>query len=292
MAKKITYIIASIRGGISVATHNRKFMAGLVMFLLVAIAAIIGSYFLPKSYYRTGSFKPGQPPNPENPLGTDTLGRDVLAQLCWGIQNSIRIGVIVATIGTLVGAAIGFISGYYGGVLDRVLSIIIDVFLSVPSLLFLILIAALIRGTVTVEIMALIISITSWAWPARQIRAQVLSLKERDFVYMSKLSGMGGIEIIVRELMPHMFQWMGANFINAFLVAVLTEAGLSILGLGPQREMTLGMMIYWALSYAAIFRGMWWWWSSPVLVLIYLFFSLYVLHLGFDEIINPRTREK
>lgn len=270
---------------------NKYFSAGLFMFMAIAVLSILGGYLLPPKYYRAGSFQPQLPPSLEHPLGTDTLGRDVLAQLFWGIQNSMKIGLIVATIGTLVGAIMGFISGYYGGFIDDILRIIIDVFLSVPTLLFLILIASLVRG-VTVELMALIISLFSWPWPARQVRAQVLSLKERDFVLMARLSGMGKVEIIVRELMPHMFQWMGANFINAFLVAVLTESGLSILGLGPQREMTLGMMIYWALTYASIYRGLWWWWSSPVITLIYLFFSLYILHIGFDELINPRLRER
>ena len=136
--------------------------------------------------------------------------------------------------------------------------------------------------------MALIIGAFAWAPPARQVRAQVLSLKERGFVYMAMLSGMSKIEIITEELMPHMFQWMGANFMNATLAAILAESGLSILGLGPQREMTLGMMIYWALNYSAVFNGWWWWWGVPILTLILLFLSLYLMHLGFDEVINPR----
>jgi peptide/nickel transport system permease protein len=166
---------------------------------------------------------------------------------------------------------------------------LIDVFLSVPSLLFLILIASLLRG-VSVQTMALIIGLFAWAWPARQIRAQVLSLKERAFVQVAHLSGMSSLEIIFRELMPHMIQWMGANFVNAFIAAVLAESGLSILGLGPQREMTLGMMIYWALNYGALLQNLWWWWMTPVVTLVTLFLALYLVHLGFDEVSNPRLR--
>lgn len=282
----------NIKNNIKLIISNRKFIIGCLLFLSAAFIAILGGYLLPKEYFRAGSFSRGLPPSTIHPLGTDVLGRDILAQLLWGTQNSIKIGVIVATIGTFVGAMIGFISGYYGGLVDDALRVIVDVFLSVPSLLFLILIASLIKGSVTVELMALIISLFSWPWPARQVRAQTLSLKERDFILVARLSGMGRFEIILRELMPHMFQWMGANFINAFLVAILTESGLSILGLGPQTEMTLGMMLYWALQHAAIYRGMWWWWAPPVFMLIYLFFSLYIMHLGFDELINPRAREK
>ena len=282
----------NIKNNIKTIISNRKFVSGYILFLSVAFIAILGGYLLPKEYFRAGRFHRGLSPSLVHPLGTDVLGRDILAQLLWGTQNSIKIGVIVATIGTFAGAMIGFISGYYGGLVDDILRVIVDVFLSIPSLLFLILIASLIKGSVTVELMALIISLFSWPWPARQVRAQTLSLKERDFILVARLSGMGKFEIILRELMPHMFQWMGANFINAFLVAILTESGLSILGLGPQTEMTLGMMLYWALQHAAIYRGMWWWWAPPVFMLIYLFFSLYMMHLGFDELINPRAREK
>jgi len=101
---------------------------------------------------------------------------------------------------------------------------------------------------------------------------------------------MGNLEIMVRELLPHMFTWLGANFLNSFITAILAESGLSILGLGPQREMTLGTMIYWALSFSAILQNLWWWWLTPVVTLIVLFMALYTVHLGLDEVGNPRLR--
>ena len=104
------------------------------------------------------------------------------------------------------------------------------------------------------------------------------------------MSGMTGLEIIFREMMPHMVQWLGANFVNAFIAAILAESGLSILGLGPQREMTLGMMIYWSLSYGAVLQNLWWWWLAPMLTLMLLFLALYLIHLGFDEVANPRAQ--
>jgi peptide/nickel transport system permease protein len=169
--------------------------------------------------------------------------------------------------------------------------VLIDVFLSVPSLLFLILIASLLRG-VSVPTMALIIGLFAWAWPARAVRSQALSLKERPFVQVARLSGMGELEIVGRELLPHLLGWLGANFLNAFIAAILAESGLSILGLGPQDEMTLGMMIYWALSYSAIFLNLWWWWLTPVVTLMVVFLALYLVHLGLDEVGNPRLRTR
>ncbi|MCL4858321.1 MAG: ABC transporter permease [Caldilineaceae bacterium] len=269
--------------------RNPKFSVGAIIFLFLALVAIIGGLAIDPSQRLTGAFMPRQPPSAGLWLGSDSLGRSIFIQLLEAIPKSMQVGLIAATLGTLLGALIGFVGGYFGGVVDAVLRVLIDVFLSVPSLLFLILIASLVRG-VNVQTMALIIGVFAWAWPARQVRAQVLSLKERGFVEVARMSGMGGLEIIGRELMPHMFQWLGANFVNAFIAAILAESGLSILGLGPQREMTLGMMIYWALSYGAILQNFWWWWMTPVLTLMLLFLALYLIHLGFDEVSNPRLR--
>jgi peptide/nickel transport system permease protein len=267
--------------------RNSKFLFGLIIIAVLVTVAIASNAFTDPTLRRTGSFLPKQPPSTEAPLGTDSLGRSIAIQLSEAILKSLLVGLIAATLGTFLGALIGFAGGYFGGVVDAVLRVLVDVFLAVPSLLFLILIASLVKG-VGVPAMALIIGAFAWASPARQSRAQVLSLKERAFVQLARLSGMSGLEIIFRELMPNMLQWLGANFVNAFIAAILAEAGLSLLGLGPQREMTLGMMVYWALSYGAILQNLWWWWLMPVLALMCLFLSLYLIHLGLDEVSNPR----
>lgn len=269
--------------------RNRSFMVGATIFLTMLLVSLIAGRFIPPELKMSGSFPPRQPPLQDTLLGTTALGQSVAIQLTEAIPNSILIGLIAATVGTVLGALIGFTAGYFGGWIDNVLRMLIDVFLSVPSLLFLILISALMRS-VNVVTLAVIIGAFAWPSPARQVRAQVLSLKERGFVQLALLSGMGGMEIVVRELIPHMAQWLGANFVNAFIAAVLAESGLSIIGLGPQRQMTLGMMIYWALSYSAIFQNLWWWWLAPVITLIVLFLALYLIHIGLDEVSNPRLR--
>lgn len=269
--------------------RNPKFTTGSIIFLLLLVIALIGGLSVEPAQRRSGALPPRLAPSSEAILGTTALGQSVAVQLTEAIPNSVIVGLVAATVGTLVGALLGFVSGYFGGWVDAVLRVLIDIFLAVPSLLFLILIASLVRG-VGVLTMALIIGAFAWPSPARQVRAQVLSLKERGFVQMARLSGMGRMEIILFELMPHMAQWLGANFVNAFIAAVLAESGLSILGLGPQREMTLGMMIYWSLNFSAIFQNLWWWWITPVVTLMSLFLSLYLIHIGFDEVSNPRLR--
>ena len=271
--------------------RNWKFMVGMGIILALVALAVVGGLFVDPEQRRTGSFPARLPPGPGGLLGTDSLGRSIGIQMSEALPNSLQVGLIAAAVGTFLGAVIGFVSGYFGGIIDAILRILIDVFLSVPSLVFLIFIASLVKG-MEVQTMALVIGAFAWPSPARQVRAQVLSLKERAFVQVARLSGVSGLGIIFRELMPLMLPWLGANFVNAFIAAVLAESGLSLLGLGPQKEMTLGMMIYWALSYSAILQNLWWWWLIPVLTLMLLFLSLYLVHLGFDEVSNPRLRSQ
>jgi peptide/nickel transport system permease protein len=271
-------------------TGNRKFTVGATIFLGLLFASLIGAWILGPLALRSGIFPPRLGIGaPGALLGTTSLGQSVLAQLTQAIPNSMMVGLVAATIGTLVGAVLGLISGYFGGKVDAVLRVLIDVFLAVPSLLFLILISSMLRG-LSVAAIAVIIGAFAWAWPARAVRSQVLSLKERPFVQVGLLSGLTGLEIVAGELMPHVVPWLGANFINAFIAAILTESGLSILGLGSQRDMTLGGMIYWSLNYGALLNNLWWWWLTPVVVLIVLFLGLYLMHLGLDEVANPRLR--
>jgi peptide/nickel transport system permease protein len=270
---------------------NRKFVVGATIFIGLLLFAVIGGQLLGAQALRSGAFPPRQGIGaPGALLGTTSLGQSVLAQLTQAIPNSMLVGLLAAIIGTVVGGLLGLLSGYFGGKVDAALRVLIDVFLAVPSLLFLILISSLLRG-LGVPAIAVIIGAFAWAWPARAVRSQVLSLKERPFVQVGLLSGLSGIEIIWGELMPHLLPWLGANFINAFIAAILTESGLSILGLGSQRDMTLGMMIFWSLNYGALLQNLWWWWCTPVLSLIVLFLALYLVHLGLDEVSNPRLRE-
>lgn len=270
---------------------NRKFLVGAGILLVLLVIAVVGSRLVGPVALRSGAFAPKQGAGHAGLLllGSTSLGQSVLAQLFQAIPNSMLVGLLAATIGTSIGALLGLLSGYFGGKVDAALRVLIDVFLSVPSLLFLILIASLLRG-VGVPVLAVMIGMFAWAWPARAVRSQVLSLKERPFVQVGLLSGLSGLEIVWGELMPHLLPWLGANFVNAFVAAILAESGLSILGLGPQQDMTLGMMIYWSLNYGALLQNMWWWWATPVISLIVLFLALYMVHVGLDEVSNPRLR--
>lgn len=229
-------------------------------------------------------------PSAKYPLGTDSQGRNLFAVMAVGTQLTLRVGLMAGAIGTVVGVILGFVSAFYGGAIDAVIKWIVDVMLTIPQLLILIVIASTLRRYITVESMALIIASLAWIGPTRTIRSQVLSLRERPFVSMARLSGMNGPEIIVKELMPNLLPFLLYSFVGAVIGAVYTAIGLELLGLGSQREPTLGMTLYHMQRQSAILRGLWWWWLSPVAVIMTLVIGLTLVSLGLDEWANPRTR--
>jgi peptide/nickel transport system permease protein len=224
------------------------------------------------------------------PLGTDAQGRNLLAVMIVGTQLTLRVGLLAGAIGMAVGTILAFVAAYYGGIADTIIKWIVDVMLTIPQFLILIVVASTLKRTITVETMALIIASLAWVGPTRVIRAQVLSLRERPFVMMARLSGMSGPEIIIRELMPNLIPFLLASFVGAVTAAVYTAMGLELLGLGSQREPTLGMTIFWVLRYSAMLRGLWWWWVEPVVIIVLLVVGLALVSFGMDEWANPRRR--
>lgn len=266
-------------------------LAGLIIIIVLVLFGPTARLFVDTSGAKVGSALPEQPPSVEYPLGTDTVGREMLAVMVLGTPLTLRIGLIAGAIGLGVGIILGFLAGYFGGWVDTVIKGAADVLLTVPGLLFLVVIATTIKGAVSVNMMAIVVASLAWMWPTRTIRAQVLTLRERQFVLVARLSGMGGFEIIVRELIPNLLPYLAASFVGAVGSAILATIGLEALGLGPQNEPTLGMTIYWALYYTSVLRGLWWWWTPPVLVIVATFIGLFLISLGLDQIANPKLRK-
>jgi len=222
-------------------------------------------------------------------LGSDTQGRDVLASLLTATPQTLKIGLLAGLIGLGVGGLLGLLAGWFRGVVDAVIRTTCDVMMTIPAIAVLVLVGTSVR-TMTVWMMALVVALLSWMVPARAVRAQVLSLRERSWIDMARLNGIGGIRIIFADLLPNLAPYLAANFVIAVSTAMLATVGLEALGLGPQNELTLGMMIYWAQYSGAILRGMWWWWVPPVLALVLIFLALLAISLGMDRIVNVRLR--
>lgn len=228
-------------------------------------------------------------------LGTDSQGKSILAQMVYGTGMTLWIGAIAGAIGLGVGTVLGFVSGYYAGtIVDNVVTSVADVALTIPPLLLLILISSSLADPSEMEAiqMGLIVSVISWAFPTRAIRAQVLSMRQRPFVMMAKLSAMSGPEIIVKELMPNLLPYLVMSLANAVYGGVIGSLGLQGMGIGDRREPFLGMIIWWVNYYSAFLRGMWWWILSPVAVIVLLLTSLTLISFGLDEIANPRVRRR
>jgi len=231
-----------------------------------------------------------QSPSWDYPFGTDRQGRDLLAVMVAGTPLTLRIGFIAGFIGVGIGSVLAFTAAYYRGPIDTLIRSIADIGLTIPQLLILIIIAVSLKGSLTVNQMAIIIAALAWLSPTRTIRAQVLSLRERGYVEIARLNGMSGPEIILRELMPNLLPYLAATLISSVSAAILASVGLEVLGLGPVEAPTLGMTLYWVNFNAAIINGWWWWWTAPLVVIVVVFLGLFFLSVGLDEVANPRLR--
>ena len=207
-----------------------------------------------------------------------------------GTPLTLRIGFIAGFLGIGIGAILGFISAYYGGKVDTIIRGIVDIGLTVPGLLVLIIIAVSVKGGLSVDQMAMVVASLAWLYPTRTIRAQVLSLRERAYVEVARLSGLSGPEIMVKELMPNLLPYLAATLVNAVSSAILASIGLEVLGLGPVEAPTLGMTLYWVNYNSALINGWWWWWSAPLVIILVVFLGLFFLTVGLHEIANPRLR--
>ena len=226
-------------------------------------------------------------------FGTDTQGKSLLASMVLGTGLTLQIGAIAGAIGIGIGTVLGFVSGYYAGtIFDNIVTSLVDVVLTMPGFLVLVLIASSVAdpNQMTVVTMGLVVSVTAWAFPTRAIRSQVLSMRERPFVMMAKLSAMSGREIILKELMPNLLPYLVMSAANSVYGGVMGSLGLQGLGIGDRRQPYLGMIIWWLNYYSAFLRGMWWWILAPVAVIVLLLTSLILVSFGLDEVANPRTR--
>jgi peptide/nickel transport system permease protein len=227
-------------------------------------------------------------------LGTDNFGRDVMTEIITATGISLLIGIIAGLIATMLGMVLGLAAGYIGGLVDDVVMFFTNIFTVIPTFILLILISFSIgqekRGAVTI---AIVIGLTSWVWTARAVRSQVISLRNRDHVSLSKLSGHPVSRIIFADILPYIASYVFMALILQISSAILIEASLSILGLGPKTSSvpTLGLMLNWAFIYQAQILGKWWAYLPVIIVIGSVSFSLNLMNTGLDQVYNPALRE-
>jgi peptide/nickel transport system permease protein len=270
--------------------RNVSLTIGLVLLGILVLFMVIGALTVDTSNDQPLSVAVLQPPSWDYPFGTDRQGRDLLAVMVAGTPLTLRIGFIAGFIGVGIGTLLGFTAAYYRGWVDTIIRGISDIALTVPGLLVLIIIAVSLKGSLTVNEMAFIVALLAWPSPTRQIRSQVLTMRERGYVEIARLNGMSGIEIIFGELIPNLLPYLAATLVTSVSAAILASIGLEVLGLGPVEAPTLGMTLYWVNFNAALVNGWWWWWTAPLVVIVMVFLGLFFVTVGLDEIANPRLR--
>ena len=275
-----------LRRSAAVVWSNRRARAGLVLLALFVFVAVFASVIAP--YGLDDTFPPSQKASWDHPLGTTTFGADVLTQLFYGTRISLSVGLLVGVIASVLSVAAGLMMGYMRGPVEHGLGFLTNLALVIPLLPLMIVLAAYLHG---LGFMVFVLSVTSWAFGARVIRAQVATLRERDFVQLGQFSGESSLRIVFREVLPNMTSLVAVNFFLTATFAVLGEVGIEFIGLGDPSQVTWGTMLYWAQAGSALIAGQWGWLLAPGICIALLAAAFSLINFGVDALSNPRLRE-
>jgi peptide/nickel transport system permease protein len=267
-----------------------RFVLGMGLFLLTVLFALFGPLLLNVDVKaRVGLAY--MPPSSGHWLGTDHMGVDMISMLVAGLRSSLYVGFLAGTIATSVGTLIGLYGGYKGGLIDDVLNAGTNLFLVIPSLIVLILLSASIEDGRSLTLIALIIGCTTWTWSARAVRAQAASLRNRDHVALARINGYGTFGIVFVHIMPYLLSYLFMVFILQMAAGILSEASLSMLGLGPYDSVSLGKILNEAKTNEALTDGAWWAFAPAMVLITTVVFSLYIINTSLEGVFNPRLRK-
>ncbi|MEJ7902038.1 MAG: ABC transporter permease [Thermomicrobiales bacterium] len=276
--------------------ESGKFRLGVVITLLLIVIGVLSTPLLRLAIGDTdpmavGTFGIFLDPTRDHLLGTDRFGRDVLGLVLIALPVSLTVAFLAGALSTILGVIVGFVSGYKGGRVDSVLRTLTDMFIVIPTLPLIIILAANTRNLSSLRL-ALVLAVFSWPFAARVIRTQVLSLRERPYVELSKMTNLSDREIITGDILPNMAPYVAIGFAQASVGSAFALVGLTVLGLGPSSQMDLGRMISEALGYGVISLGKELIFVVPVVLLILLFLGLAMISQGMEEFFNPRLRSQ
>jgi peptide/nickel transport system permease protein len=269
--------------------RNRKASIGIATLLFFVLIAVFANQIAPTRNAARIVTTGNQSPNAQFIFGTSKQGQDIFAQIVHGTRTSLTIGFLTGTIIIIIAVVVGLTAGYVGGWVDELLSLITNVFLILPGLPLIIVVAGWLNrpGPFTV---VLVLSLTSWAYGARVLRSQALSLRNSEFVAAARVVGEPSWRMVLFEILPNMTSLVVSSWIGAVLYAILAEAGLEFIGLGDANAVTWGTTLYWAQNNQALLTGAWWTFIPPGFAIALVGFSLTLINYGIDEITNPRLR--
>lgn len=258
--------------------------------LAVVLIMVVLSFFSPYPPDVNRVVPRNRPPSTTFIFGTNANGQDVFWVLTFAIRNSLIIAGLAVLIGRGIGVILGMVSGYIGGSVDRVISSIVDSFIVIPRLPLLILLAAILRGQLSIVSLGLLLGLLDWAYPSKRYRSQILSLRERGFTETAVFSGMRTFKIVVQEHLPFLIPYLLADMVSGFLFAIGFEVTLSILGLSDLNTPSIGTMIYWGNYYNALLSNRLWVLIAPIGASVVAVIGFYLTSLGLSNYLDPRTR--
>lgn len=270
---------------LGVLLGSAKARLGFLIVMTFVLAAVFAPQIAPGDPKRYVS-KPNQAPTAKYYMGTNPQGKDVFRQFVWGGRLSLLIGFGSSAVMTLIAMVVGMIAGYYRGAVDDVLNFLMNLFLVIPGLPLLVLLSAYLKPGTTTIIFAL--AITGWAFNGRIIRAQTMSLREKDFVAAAVVSGEPGLKVIFVHILPNMVNILVGGFIGGVIYGIMASTGLAFLGLASTADVTWGTNLFWAQNGGALMIGAWWAFMPSGLAVALVAFGLALINYGMDEITNPR----
>lgn len=267
-----------------------SFLFGSILFLLtIFMAVILPLFYNVDIVTRVGS--PYMPPSGEHLMGTDHLGVDFLSLLITGLRSSLFVGLCAGIIATTVGTFLGVYAGYKGGWIDDFINLVTNLFLVIPSFLVLILISASLEEGRSLQLIAIIIGLTTWPWTTRSVRAQASSLKTRDHINLAKINGCGTFKIVMLHILPYLLSYVVMVFIIQIASGILVESSISMIGLGPFDSISLGVILDQAMRNEALGDGVWWAFIPATILITIIVFSMYTINTSLEGIFNPRLRK-
>jgi peptide/nickel transport system permease protein len=280
-----------VPGWLALLLRNPKSRVGLILVGFMVVVALISPWISVSNPTDFNLLAARQAPSWNHLFGTTDQGSDIFSQVTLGARRSLVLGAAAALLATVLATVLGILAAYFGVIVDEVVNFLTNIFLVIPTIPLLIVISGYLkaRGMTT---MILVLGLTLWAFEARILRGQALSLKSRDFVQAAKVAGESTRRIVFGELVPNMISRIAAAFVLVFYVALLVDAGLEFLGLGDSTHVSWGMTLYWAQTNSAVLQGEWWPFLYPGLALVITVVGLVFLLAGIDEVSNPRLRSE
>ncbi|HEX3020390.1 MAG TPA: ABC transporter permease [Chitinispirillaceae bacterium] len=266
------------------------FVIGMGLFLITILVAVFSPIFYNIDIHtRVGAAYTN--PGGKFILGTDHMGIDMFSLLLKGLQSSLYVGFMAGIIATVLGTFLGVYAGFKGGWIDDVITMVTNLFIVIPQFVILVLVSSSMKEGRSLSLIALLIGLTGWTWSARAVRAQAASLKSRDHISLAKVNGVGTIGIVMLHILPYLMSYVCMVFIMQTASGILSEAAISMIGLGPFDTVSLGTILNQAMRSEALTDGAWWAFMPAMILVTVISFALYMINTSMEGVFNPRLRK-